>query len=101
MTPKQYIVKYCKITKRRQHLYDNVYRQTVGAVTKPMHYKVSCYYYDNDNNKLMFSGKYYTHSGTKQFVNVTVYYKNNLLEMLSREYPPGYHLNFVEKINEY
>ncbi|XP_071179786.1 uncharacterized protein [Mytilus edulis] len=39
MTPKQYIVKYCKITKRRQHLYDNVYRQTVGAVTKPMHYK--------------------------------------------------------------
>lgn len=39
MSPKEYLINYCKISKRRQNLYDNVYRQTVGAVTKPLPYK--------------------------------------------------------------
>lgn len=39
MSAKEYVIQYCKITQRRQHLYDNVYRQAVGAVTKPLPYK--------------------------------------------------------------
>jgi len=44
MSAKEYVIQYCKITKRRQNLYDNVYRQAVGAVTKPLPYKVIIHY---------------------------------------------------------
>jgi hypothetical protein len=44
MSAKEYVIQYCKITKRRQHLYDNVYRQAVGTVSKPLPYKVIIHY---------------------------------------------------------